>query len=228
MAIIRGPKIIKSGLVLALDAADRNSYIGSGTIWRDMSGNNNNATLISGPAFSSEKGGCIVFDGTNDYAQVENTSLLSEFSQTISLWYKYSAIKNSAPLVTKTDTGSLYNEGYIAGQDNNTMFVTLRLSGVSYSISYNGGQIGVWYNLVFTFASSVALRGYINGVLFQSTNLPLISTLTTQPLRIGNSVSFAFPDYFNGAVSNLLIYNRQLSNTEILQNYNATRKRFGL
>ena len=223
-----GPKIIKNGLVLALDAADKNSYIGSGTIWKDMSGNNNNATLINGPTFSSEKGGCIVFDGTNDYAQVEHTPLLSGFSQTISLWYKYTAMKQGILIVSKTDTGSLYNNGYIISQDDNAMYMTLRISGTSYTISYNGGQIGIWYNLVLTFSSSGTLRGYINGVLFQSTSLPFITSFTTEPLRIANSVSYVWPDYFNGAISNLLIYNRQLSNTEISQNYNTTKKRFGL
>jgi hypothetical protein len=223
-----GPKIIKNGLVLALDAADKNSYIGSGTIWKDMSGNNNNATLINSPTFSSEKGGCIVFDGTNDYAQVEHTPLLSGFSQTISLWYKYSAMKQSILIVSKTDTGSLYNNGYIISQDDNAMYMSLRVLGTSYTISYNGGQLGIWYNLVLTFSSSATLRGYINGVLFGSISAPFLTSFTTEPLRIANSVSYVWPGYFNGAISNLLIYNRQLSNTEISQNYDTTKKRFGL
>ena len=60
-------KIVTNGLVLSLDAADRNSYPGTGTTWRDMSGNGNNGTLTDGPTFNSNNGGSIVFDGTNDY-----------------------------------------------------------------------------------------------------------------------------------------------------------------
>ena len=55
MGIARGPKIVTSGLVLALDAADKLSYRGSGTTWRDLSGNNNTGTLTNGPTFSAQQ-----------------------------------------------------------------------------------------------------------------------------------------------------------------------------
>ena len=64
MAIFGGPNVIDNGLVLSLDAGNVKSYPGSGTIWYDKSGNNNNGTLTNGPTFS---GGSIVFDGVDDY-----------------------------------------------------------------------------------------------------------------------------------------------------------------
>ena len=70
MALHHSPRIVTSGLVLALDAADRNSYPGSGTTWTDLSGNANNGTLTNGPTFNSANGGSIVFDGTNDFEAV--------------------------------------------------------------------------------------------------------------------------------------------------------------
>ena len=76
MAISRGPKIVTNGLVLALDAADKNSYVGSGTTWKDLSGNSFNGTLTNGPTFSNTNGGAIVFDGTNDYVNVLDNSTL--------------------------------------------------------------------------------------------------------------------------------------------------------
>ena len=63
-------QIVTNGLVLALDAADRNSYPDSGTTWTDLSGNGSNGTLINGPTFSSVNGGSIVFDGLNDYVNI--------------------------------------------------------------------------------------------------------------------------------------------------------------
>ena len=67
MAFNRGPKIVTQGLVLALDAASNNSYPGSGTTWKDLSGNNNTGTLVNGPTFSSANGGTFILDGSNDY-----------------------------------------------------------------------------------------------------------------------------------------------------------------
>ena len=62
MGIFRGPNIVRSGLVLALDAADRNSYPGTGTTWNDLSGNGNNVTLTNGPTFYQNNLGNLLFD----------------------------------------------------------------------------------------------------------------------------------------------------------------------
>jgi hypothetical protein len=72
MSIGYGPRVVTDGLVLALDAADTNSYPGSGTTWNDLSGNGNTGTLTNGPTYSSDNGGSIVFDGTNDYVPLVN------------------------------------------------------------------------------------------------------------------------------------------------------------
>jgi hypothetical protein len=74
MGIFRGPNIVRSGLALALDAADKNSYRGTGTTWKDLSGNAYNGTLTNGPTFSNINGGTIVFDGTNDYVSIPSNS----------------------------------------------------------------------------------------------------------------------------------------------------------
>ena len=80
MAVLNGPGIITSGLISALDAADRNSYPGSGTTWTDISGNNNNGTLTNGPTFSSTNGGAIVLDGADDYINTGTINLQRNFS----------------------------------------------------------------------------------------------------------------------------------------------------
>jgi hypothetical protein len=93
MAASLGPSINEEGLVLALDAADRNSYIGSGTSWKDLSGNSYNGTLTNGPTFSAANGGVIVFDGVDDY--VAGGNLGSFYSQgTISYWMYSTAVEN--------------------------------------------------------------------------------------------------------------------------------------
>ena len=83
------PRIVTSGLVLALDAAERLSYPRTGTTWRDLSGNNNTGTLTNGPTFSAGNMGNIVFDGTNDYVNCGNNSSINLTSYiTLSTWTK--------------------------------------------------------------------------------------------------------------------------------------------
>ncbi len=78
MAGSSGPDLITNGLVLALDAADKNSYLGSGTSWYDLSGNGNTGALTNSPTFNSSNGGSIAFDGTNQCVVVNsNASILS-------------------------------------------------------------------------------------------------------------------------------------------------------
>ena len=85
-----GPKIVRSGLVLTLDAADRKSYAGSGTAWNDLSGNSINGTLTNGPTFSSVNGGSIVFDGIDDFISLGTPSALkfASGSFTVDMWFK--------------------------------------------------------------------------------------------------------------------------------------------
>ena len=78
MAINAGPKIVEDGLVFCVDAANKRSYPGAGTTWTDLTANKNNMTLYNSPTFTTENGGAVVFDGTDDYAQNINTN----FAQT--------------------------------------------------------------------------------------------------------------------------------------------------
>jgi hypothetical protein len=85
--------IVTDGLVLNLDAAKVDSYPGTGTTWRDLSGNNNNGTLTNGPTFSGiGKQAAIVFDGVDDYAILPtnffNPNAGTPF--TVSFWFKTS------------------------------------------------------------------------------------------------------------------------------------------
>ena len=67
--------IVTDGLILHLDAADSNSYGGSGNTWYDISGNGYNGILTNGPTYSTNNGGCLIFDGTNDYIKLTSTPL---------------------------------------------------------------------------------------------------------------------------------------------------------
>ena len=223
MSGISGPKIITSGCVLSLDAADIFSYPRTGTTWRDLSGNNNNGTLTNGPTFSAGNQGSIVFDGIDDYVNVANASSLNASAQTISVWYNATVLPGrESVLVAKHDTVGSWN-GYNMWAGNNTQ---IKVGSTGYNSGLGTGVTNVWYHLTLAYTSNVSLTGYVNGVSMGTSGLANLS-ISSNPLRIGRSPD-SFWSAFTGKIAQVSVYNRQLSDIEILQNYNATKSRFGL
>ena len=77
MTIYGGPDIETDGLILRLQAANNKSYIGSGTSWKDLSGNARNFTLVNSPTFSTTRKGKFIFGGTNQYASYAQPILVN-------------------------------------------------------------------------------------------------------------------------------------------------------
>jgi hypothetical protein len=216
MAFYRGPKIVTNGLILALDAANTKSYVSGSTTWRDLSGNGRNATLTNGPSFNSENGGSIVFDGIDDYATFSSVT-----AQTICFWGRLDpTIVGLAGLVCNSVTGdnSLRTEGgtFRAAAPNAPNSADFQLNYVS-SFMINGQS-----NL------STNASGYFI--------VPGGRTLTQDfylgALGGGMSVSTLSHTFngrlYKGRIYAVYIYNRRLSNDELLQNYNALKSRFNL
>jgi len=237
MAITRGaPKIVTDGLVLHLDAANHRSYPKSGTTWTDLSGNGNNGTLTNGPTFSGDNVGSIVFDSTNDYVRVPfNSSIALSSSGSLSVWcYPATLTQRSfAGLMGMTTGGSGGQQSYYIHwrQFNNTIAATIQNSGTYNIIAKSPPQVIAWYNFVFTWNGS-SLNLYENG---ESAASPVSQTINAQQLNTqvdigGNMFGAAagISGFFNGRISNAKIYNRALSATEIQQNFNATRARYGV
>jgi hypothetical protein len=215
MAFQYSPKIITDGLVLALDAANQKSYIGSGTTWDDLSGNNNSGSLINGPTFNASGGGSIDFDGTNDLVEC---SSISSTNFTNSVWMNVDA-KNINGIVSWT-VGTVRRE---------LIFVSSNLSIVYGASKYRQGPSisnGVWTNVAGTYDGVTPLL-YVNGISQTLGNELAAGTGAADKCYIGRT-AFATPYYFNGKIASTLIYNRALTASEILQNYNATKSRFGL
>lgn len=226
MGIRRGPNIVRDGLVLALDAANPTSYPGSGVIWKDQTINQNDGTLINGPTFSSANNGSIVFDGVNDYITVPQSS--GDFSQnlmTTEHWVRFDSFNSGGDILLMDRTifnGSNGIETFILG---NPKVVSVRGSG---ALKHDGSVVistGVWYHICIVFQNTIAYI-YINGQLDNSGTITPVQN-SSHPLHLGNYPSV--PQYnFNGNWATLSIYNRALSSSEVLQNYNALKGRFGL
>ena len=105
MAGSAGPDLVQNGLVLALDAADKLSYLGTGTVWYDLSGNANTGTLTNGPTFSQANGGAIVFDGVDDYVNIPYNSIFnSSTTFTVDFWFKSNNIAPEQVFFSTTNT----------------------------------------------------------------------------------------------------------------------------
>jgi len=232
MAIFKNnPPIVTNGLVLYLDAANQQSYPGTGTTWQDLSGNGFSGTLVNGPTFSTDGGGSIVFDGSNDYVEISPVNASSQFS--LNFW------------INCIQTGSTGNTSYsgminkfngVANQRNRFLlesnfrrfYFQPIIGGVSYdifsnlfssiqnqismcSLTYNGSLVTFYLNANNVGSSS------LSGILDSGTSKPTIGWGA-------DSADY----YFNGNIYISQIYNRTLSATEVLQNYNAMRGRFGI
>ena len=217
-----GPKIVRTGLILELDAADINSYIGTGTNWRDMA-NNNNGTLTNGPTFNSGNGGSIVLDGVDDFV---NLPLVSSSIATItmSIWFNTATLPgNKSLFYNGVGASNGYGFSFGSGGTNTTLYVFF--GSVSLDVvRFANIQNNIWYNAVYTRRTTPSVLDslYINGIL-QSTNTlftPLTPTVSTVLSRSTASLS--------GKISIASMYNRELTANEILQNYNAVKSRFGL
>jgi len=222
MGIARGPKIVTSGLLLALDAADKLSYPGSGTTWRNLASNNFNCTLTNGPTFSGANMGSIVYDGADDSA---TCSLVTSDANNVTMeaWFKATTLLGDRGLIYNGNGGS---SGYglqfgACGTAGTTLYVFF--GGINCNVvSYGTLVTNTWYQAVYTRTTTPSISNilYINGIS-RSTNTSSNPNAPAGSTLIGHSA-------FNGNISIARIYNRALTATEVLQNYNATKNRYGL
>jgi hypothetical protein len=242
MAVANGGSIVTNGLVLALDAADRNSYVSGSTTWTDLSGNGSNGTLTNGPTFSSVSLGGIVFDGIDDYIALPLGSIVDAI--TILFWisgsyqnYKLSLFERATVTGTGLSTGIPNNGwvqvGYSAASGSTGQFI---INGQIYNPDSN-------VSFPYDNPTYVPLMWMGSFNYFGSNAAPNLS-LHLQPsagLYTGFKWGHNFPykaigvtatagnrRYFTGSISNTQIHNRTLSASEILQNYNSQKSRFNL
>ncbi len=223
----RGLNIVKDGLALYLDASSPTSFplVNRSTTWRDISGNSNNGTLTNGPTYNSANGGSIAFDGVDDFCQLPNTSMLSagtgDFTFNCWIYPNSWPTNNWSPIFVAALTNGIW-----IGQDNANQFV-LRAYGVANRIQYNvRPTTNTWTLITITRIGTTAAL-YYNGVsqTTATTNQNFVQG-TTYVATDGLSVGAL---YFNGRISNLLFYKgKGLTASEVLQNFNATRTRFGI
>ena len=220
--------IVQQGIILNLDAGNPFSYAGAGTTWFDVSGNSYNGTLIGSPSYTSNNNGGIIFDSNVKYGTLPTSGLAFGTGQfAIEVWvYSTAAVTN--------------NVIYASQSSNVAGFVALFYpSGLGFSLT-DFNSVGVrtttthqtavsqntWYHVVGIRNASNQYIVYVNGVA-STTNATATTSLTTAAPQIASNPATT-GERFTGTIASLRLYNRSLSADEVLQNYNATKGRFGL
>jgi hypothetical protein len=238
MATLYSPRIVTDGLVLYLDAANYRSYPGSGTTWTDVSGNGNNGTLTNGPIFDTANGGNFSFDGVDDFVDIPRTNIdytpLDSF--TMGVWAKVDGVSGDFTFARNTtvfgrgDTANSFGIGM--ERDTSNVFRwrvgSRAVSFIATNINYVVGRLDY---ITFSYTPTFQ-RTYQNG-----------NFIASQDTSGGTGGSFAALDYaiarnravpggnsawMQGNVYLAHMYNRELTAAEVLQNFNATRSRFGV
>ena len=228
MAFNYSPKVITNGLVLCLDAANTRSYPGSGTAWNDLSRSGNNGTLVNGPTFNSANGGSIVFDGTDDFVTIPNSTSINitGSSITVSVWVKFqnTGVYKSILIKDAPTTNIAGYQLYISNTQQSRWGITT--SGGFNFMFGSTLSTNTWYNITGTYNGSTNFL-YENAILVNSQSCS--GNIVDSSLYSAIMGRYRFSgEPLNGNIAITQIYNRFLSSTEILQNYNATKTRFGL
>ena len=240
-----GPRIITDGLILALDAADQGSYPGAGTIWNDLSSKGFNGTLVGGVGYSNTGFGSMVLDGANDRIESPSVNTMGRIrNQTLEIWIKSSGVasgQSSAGLVCPdyAQTSSISNSPSagsvrytLATTDNppGTAGTEIAVTLVSLVSSAVNCFDNIWHHITCTRNSADAVI-YVDGISRASGSgggaWSGSNVHSNMNVEIGNNPN----DFYYRLMGNIglaRIYNKALSASEVVQNYNAGRVRFGL
>jgi len=232
MGIAYNTSIVTDGLVFALDAANSRCYSGSGiTVNGLISGTG--GTLVNGVGFTSSNNGSFIFDGTNDYVDCGNF-LDNPTNFTVVAWQKTSAITNVQMIVAKLVN---YSSGagwamFVRGDiPTHGLSILLQTDGSRWIIYYCSKLINdnVWHHVAVVITNKVATALFVDGISYSILNgggSPITTISNSVNVRIARDEANEF--IFNGNISQVQLFNRALTEQEILQNFNATRFRYGI
>jgi hypothetical protein len=216
--------IVTNGLILNLDAGNVASYPGTGTTWTDLSGNGNHAILVNGTSYRSGLGGVMMFDGINDY--VTNPNQITDYMNTIDIWVNMRSSSNLPIIYYGADVfdsnawtwGMAVYPGIHGFNEGASNYPTTPL----YTDSI---EAGVWKNFTLVRNDNGSVKLYKNGQLMGTK----AGSGTTSLRSIGDRlfIGKAGGVYGGFNLGSVKIYNRTLTSTEVAQNFEATKPRFG-
>ena len=225
---------VTTNLVLYYDPSNLSSYSGSGTTINDLSGNGLNGTM-SNVTYTSPY---FTYNGTSSQVQVSDNVLLEPGSGdwTMEVWVNQSVLGNDIVL-GKFDNGGLSQDVSYSIRTTNTTYYAQYGSGsgsgptlFANSTSYIG-TTNTWYQIVYVFTniSANTIETFVNGVSIGTVSHSLASILnSTNPLYIGSYNGGEFAQWFDGRIGITRLYNASLTSSQVLQNFNADKSKYGL
>lgn len=213
--------VVTSGSIMYLDAGNVSSYPGSGSIWTDLSGNNNSGSLVNSPTFNSANLGSLVFNGSNQFANTTTTTTLTQ--GTFLMWINSSTNQDQF-------------DGLVFARDSQATGMNFQSSN-QLGYTWNSGEFGwqsgltvpnnEWCMVAVSVASSNAIA-YLckQSGITTATNTVSHGTASNNKFVIANDTFGS--RFFTGNIGIVLVYNRPLSAAEITQNFNATKYRYGI
>ena len=226
--------IVTDGLVLNLDAGFVGSYPTTASTWYDLSENNNNGILTNGPTYNSGNGGSIVFDGVDDYVNCGSNASLDLGSFTQEVWFKPTIGRRNPLFGDSNSDGSDSRHAMWLELYNNNKFILIFGDGSIYGDVYSTTTVqnnNIIHVVCIRNNISKTVQFYINGIAESSQAWANQGTIGT-PVTLGvHSLWVGGSNGFGNMKDNIYvarIYNRILSSSEVLQNYNAQKGRFGL
>jgi hypothetical protein len=222
-----GPDIITDGLVLALDAANTKSYPQTGTIWKDLSGNGNDGTLVNGVGYNSGNLGSLVFDGVDDHVLGPSPEIVG-YPFTLSCWANASRSTRQTMLSIHRGTSDYFT----IGTNNSKWSIEARRSNQEFTTSNIDVELNKWAFILAIFNSPTDRKLYVNSLL-EGTDNASVGFQFQSPIDFFVGRQRFFTDghgalFFEGLVSNANVYTRALSAQEIQQNFEALRGRYGI
>ena len=236
MAVGYNPSIVSDGLVFYIDAASSRCYSGSGNTANGLVGSINGA-LVNGIGFTSSNNGSFSFDGTNDYISFSNNTSLQPTRLTLEVWFKLNVALSSQPtefplVLDKFTLSSLSGYRILFWKGGNELQFSFLNSSVDNNVAISGAntKLSTNWNCVQGTYDGFTSRIYLNGVLENSLSTNTAISYNNEDIYLGTfyEPTYGFLHYINANFGNVKIYNRALSQQEILQNFNATRFRYGI
>jgi len=235
--------ITKDGLIFWVDAVDDKSYVGTGTTCTDLYDNSLSGSLINGTTFNTE--GYFDFDGSNDYIHTNFNIDVGTGNFSVCFWFKADAWSDSSN--DDLDYMAVLSNGTYDGRWAGYTFARVGAWWGTNVAGHTRGGINflcydedngaaatndalsadTWYHVCGT-KTSDTLRIYLNGVVQDTTFDADLTVNQTPNLFIGRMADTTYPRYFNGQIPLVQVYNKALSATEVLDNFETERTRFGV
>ena len=230
MAAFGGPDIVTNGLVLALDAANPLSYPGTGTTWYDLSGDEINSTIFNNPTWDPD--GWFDFDGTDDYIDTFNTFQFEKSGQfsvcgIISVQDHSFRAEAAAGIIGK---GHYYSNAWdIWLYNNESVFFETSGDNSPSNVQYLASgplTVGKWYFFAATY-NNTAKNLWINETQYSNTYTGTGGFTNGNTVLIARRSGDAYRSLI-GSGASFYVYNKALSTSEVQQNYQSLKTRFGL